>query len=558
LALVVIDPNVLDDHVRRLMSGDLELEGIRPGQRYTQRSAREELLRYWLDKLYEELGEDGSYPDGTRLMPGLGGAWIPHDKTRRHFEDRAPARSVRVGKPIKFRRSAAPVPVGGTPGWHLVALGGAIQGTGAGVRIGIADSGIDPAVDVTIAGYAAFNMNTGAQEDHGAYDYATMSKHGTNVAAFACGQTDGVAPEAQAVVAAVLTDNDGSNGEVVQVAAGLDWLSTQNVDIVNCSWGAEAADPAWVIALVNLLQAGVTVVAAAGNHDVVEFPAAFENVVGIGAEAADGSIPSWSGVGPATDIHGNPLAEAKPDLSMPGVDVVCQFTGTKQSGTSFASPIAAGLLAVAVDGGLSVGQAVANLQADLQAVLRIREEPNLGDVDVADNTTIGKSEVDPTILGYRLDSEDGAHIGAHTDDGFFSNWGFLANEQWPLENIHAFMIAAGGYMPPLGQGAELYVAGGRRFEDALTNSKPNPPQAFNHRYLVRRKSNDEVLGFLAVNPNLQPSGVREFGHPEALNDDRLPMASGGPSGRVWPTEDLLLQRKGAGYRPPWNKHLKVV
>ena len=139
------------------------------------------------------------------------------------------------------------------------------------------------------------------------------------------------------------------------VAAAIDYAVAHGADVVNVSLITPAGttrDEAQILedAIANAEDNNVLVVAAAGNDraDITvtpTWPASFasdhDNVITVGATAADGTRASFSNSGAAVTLYA------------PGVDVEASSSGTSmptQSGTSFAAP------AVAAD----VAQLVAN------------------------------------------------------------------------------------------------------------------------------------------------------------------------------------------------------
>ena len=164
-----------------------------------------------------------------------------------------------------------------TPAWGLdrvdqrekVGLAGSVsaygyRSAGAGTTIYIADTGIYPHNDLTgrisSSGYSAINDGNGTVDCNG---------HGTHVAGSAAGTTFGLAKNAKVVPVRIL--NCQGSGSYSGVMAGLDWiLSPENPNsktqaVVNLSIGGGFSS-ALNAAILRLTNAGVTVVAAAGNE----------------------------------------------------------------------------------------------------------------------------------------------------------------------------------------------------------------------------------------------------------------------------------------------------
>ena len=241
--------------------------------------------------------------------------------------------------------------------------------TGRGVRIAIVDTGIDPnhpGLAGRVAGAADFT-GEGPRDNHG---------HGTHVAGIAAGSGGdpqdpvgkyrGVAPEAILYSAKVLGAHGG--GMTSTVIAGLEWAVEQRVQVINLSLGyATSSDgtDALSFACDQIAARGIVICVAAGNEGPYSYtigsPAAARQVITVGActlpqAGAPGTVADFSSRGPTAD------GRAKPDLVLPGVNIVsCRAAGTRMgaavdalytraSGTSMATPLATGLVALLIEG----------------------------------------------------------------------------------------------------------------------------------------------------------------------------------------------------------------
>lgn len=170
--------------------------------------------------------------------------------------------------------------------WGLSVIGAPTawqDGTGAGVKIGIVDTGVDSSqqdlqgkvvVATTFLSDPSSGCATAQQDPNGEDD----NGHGTHVAgiAAASGRDDvsGVAPSASLVVAKVL-DCSGS-GEYNDVVSGIDWAVQEGAKVVNLSLGDSTIDGLVDTsnvegsplgqALQDAWNAGVVPVIAAGNN----------------------------------------------------------------------------------------------------------------------------------------------------------------------------------------------------------------------------------------------------------------------------------------------------
>lgn len=221
--------------------------------------------------------------------------------------------------------------------------------TGAGVRVAIIDSGIDyhhPDLAPNYAGgYNYIAKNNDPLDDNG---------HGTHVAgtiaAAANGSgIEGAAPAVKLYALKVLNRN--GDGTYSNVISALQWCAMNNMQIASMSLGASANSYALRQACTAAYKAGVLLVAAAGNSGsvggvdtTVEYPAAFSEVIAVGAVDSKLVRPSWSSTG------------AKVELAAPGVEITSDKLGggyVKMSGTSMACPHVTGVAALVYASGLT-------------------------------------------------------------------------------------------------------------------------------------------------------------------------------------------------------------
>lgn len=202
--------------------------------------------------------------------------------------------------------------------------------TRSGVKIGLIDGGVDVAHpvfrDATIASY-------------GCSGKPVTNEHGTAVASLMIGRSEkfhGAAPGA-ALYAADVYCGVPTGGAVDAVADAFAWLARERVPIINVSLvGPANVTLEQIIRIV--VARGHLVVAAVGNDGPAAaplYPAAYPGVVGV------------TGV----DARQRALVEAgrgrQVDFAAPGADIAAASTAHSYAavrGTSFASPIVAGLL----------------------------------------------------------------------------------------------------------------------------------------------------------------------------------------------------------------------
>jgi subtilisin family serine protease len=226
--------------------------------------------------------------------------------------------------------------------------------TGRGVKVVVLDVGWTEAPQAPW-----LNGVTGDAEQ--VYDPQTQliepyAGHGT----FIAGVLRMIAPEAEVVVKAYF-DRAGAMWEV-DLAEKLTGVLDLSPDIISLSAGTKTRFDLPALSLDVFVRTqlnrvnGLVLVAAAGNDGDREYfwPAAFPEVVSVGALAADGnSRASFSNFGTWVDVYapGEDLVNAYLDgkykcTERPNTGTIRTFQGmARWSGTSFATPLVAGLIA---------------------------------------------------------------------------------------------------------------------------------------------------------------------------------------------------------------------
>ncbi|HKF14393.1 MAG TPA: S8 family serine peptidase, partial [Gaiellaceae bacterium] len=209
------------------------------------------------------------------------------------------------------------------------------------VKIAIADTGVDldhpDLASRIVPGYDFVNGDAVPQDDEG---------HGTMVAGIAAAATDngvgiaGVAWNASIMPLKVL-DNTGA-GNDFDIADAITWAADNGALVINLSLGGPLSSITLYDAIDYARKKGAVVVAAAGNDGapVSSYPGLYADVA-VGATDGAGDAAWFSNSGYWVD------------LAAPGIDVTSTALApgsaeayAKGAGTSFASPIAAGIAAL--------------------------------------------------------------------------------------------------------------------------------------------------------------------------------------------------------------------
>jgi len=227
------------------------------------------------------------------------------------------------------------------------------------VVVGVLDTGIDwnhPDIAANIwsneQGYHGYNFiednwfpmddNVNGYDDDGDWVANLYTYHGTHVAGIVGAATDngvGMAGLAQVRLMAVKVMNDSGEGTDSIVSSGIRWATDNGANVIVMSLGVDGTSLPLMNAVDYAASRGVVLVAAAGNAgtSTLSYPAAFPNVIAVGATDNMDRRADFSNFGSELDVMG------------PGVNIYStQGGGSYQylSGTSAAAPHVAGVAAL--------------------------------------------------------------------------------------------------------------------------------------------------------------------------------------------------------------------
>lgn len=310
---------------------------------------------FWTSRTaYLELNRD----DLARLLTDVPGVVEVHPNHRLTLPPVARTREL----PAAVREDS-------TASWGITATGalsvwGAYAARGAGVTVGVLDTGVDPShpdLEGKVAKWAEFDAEGKPVADSEPHD---SDEHGTHVCGTvaggnASGQWIGMAPDAKLAVGLVLK---GGSGTAMQVLAGIQWAVEQKVDVLSMSLSAAVFDHeapnVFSAAFLTALRAGIPVVAAIGNKGAQTGASTGSDFFSLAVGATDHrDVPAGFSGGLTQVVNESPLIKpeflpliyTKPDLSAPGVDVVSSVPDSAWeafNGTSMATPHVAGAIAL--------------------------------------------------------------------------------------------------------------------------------------------------------------------------------------------------------------------
>jgi len=205
------------------------------------------------------------------------------------------------------------------------------RGRGAGVKIGVIDTGISrDHFELREQIKGGISLVSGKQNGHGTHVagiiVAEMNQRGIV----------GVSPEAY--LYDVRAFGDDGKSSLATILRAINWSIENKMDIINMSFGMPQYSEALARVVEKADKQGIIMVASAGNNGgEVEYPARYKNVVGVSAIDQKGKLADFSSRGKGANVKA------------PGVDILSTWPGNQfrtLNGTSMAAPHVTGLKAL--------------------------------------------------------------------------------------------------------------------------------------------------------------------------------------------------------------------
>ncbi|MEZ3116136.1 S8 family peptidase [Halobaculum sp. MBLA0147] len=327
----------------------------------------------------DEVVREFDFDAGTARMPKAAADGLENNPNVRYVEENGTMQALGETEPYGIDRVDADVTR--TNG-----------DTGNGADIAIIDTGIDadhPDLQANLGSGKSFvDCSTKGGCRYGAKPADNTCKatwdddnnHGTHCAgtADAVDNTEGVVGVAtEATLHAVKVLGKCGSGSFSDIAAGIEYTANQGWDVASMSLGGSSGSSALKDAVQYAASEGVFLVAAAGNSgpctDCVGYPAAYSEVVAVGATDSSDTLANFSSTGPEVE------------LAAPGVDVLSTITGDykKYSGTSMACPHVAGAAGILMANGKTASEVRSTLTSTAEDVGLASNESGNGLLDAA-------------------------------------------------------------------------------------------------------------------------------------------------------------------------------
>lgn len=232
---------------------------------------------------------------------------------------------------------------------------------GSGTLVAVLDTGVraggPDGITTLLGGYDAYyNDNDPSDFDgHGTFVAGTIAQRTNNGRGVA-----GLAPGAAILPVKVLSDQ--GFGDVRALANGIVYATDQGADVINMSLGSPTSSQTEYRAVQYAYDRDVVLVAASGNEFArsVSYPAAYPEVIAVGAVRASGTRSPYSNTGngleivaPGGDLNRDDNGDGYADGVLQETVQNGQFTYVFWEGTSMAAPHVAAAAAMLKSAGIN-------------------------------------------------------------------------------------------------------------------------------------------------------------------------------------------------------------
>ena len=199
------------------------------------------------------------------------------------------------------------------------------------IKVAVLDSGVNYSPEIPLKDSVSIIDTEGMSM--GALILCDSTGHGTAVASLITGKSttgsiQGMNEDAELYSVKVLgADNRGTLSDVVK---GIYWCIDNDMDIINMSFGTMTDSKILHTAVQDAYDAGILIVAAAGNtgSEEVAYPAAYQETVSVGASTMTGELAESSAYGRGVDVYapGEDIAVDSPLMGVQmaaGTSIAC-------------------------------------------------------------------------------------------------------------------------------------------------------------------------------------------------------------------------------------------
>lgn len=306
------------------------------------------------------------------------------------------------------------------------------------IKVAVLDSGVDVTEDIDVA--ERVNLVPGQEEVLEMYE--DVSGHGTSIASIISAKKNdigitGINSNVDLYSVKVLDENN--TAPLSRIVEGIYWCIDNDVDIINMSFGTPKKSEILHKAIQDAENAGILLVAAAGNRgeiegtSTVDYPAAFDEVVAVGAVNAKMEASEFSSMGEEVEVYA------------PGEQIIANgyFDGVMVTeGTSMAVPHVVGVASLLW--GKDHSKSNEYIRAVLQQSLNYVDGEKIGVVDLQFADEIyGKNVYTSNERFESKIQENNSEVNSYEVDYVVGTWADGVHEKYVDGNLSTAKDVAG-------------------------------------------------------------------------------------------------------------------